>query len=129
MAKKMKVLLIDDDADFVEMCKLALENADFDVEVAYDGQQGLEKAREVMPDAIVLDVMMPEKDGFKACEELRQDPKISDIPVLMLTAVGQHFSTSRYSRSGALTLDFEDYLDKPVEPEELVKRVRSLIPR
>ena len=129
MVKKMKVLLIDDDADFVEMCKLALENADFDVEFAYDGQQGLEKAREVMPDAIVLDVMMPEKDGFKACEELRQDPKISDIPVLMLTAVGQHFSTSRYSRGSGLTLDFEDYLDKPVEPEELVKRVRSLIPR
>ncbi len=129
MAEKKKVLLIDDDPDFVEMCKLALSRADFDVHVAYDGQEGLEKAREVIPDAIVLDIMMPEKDGFKTCEEMRQDQKISDIPVLMLTAVGKHFSTSRYSRSGGLTLDFEDYLDKPVEPEELVKKVKSLIAR
>lgn len=129
MAEKKRVLIIDDDPDIVDMCRLALEKADFEVHAAYDGRQGLEKAREVMPDAIILDVMMPEKDGFKACEELRQDPKIADIPVLMLTSVGQHFSDTSYSRSGGLTLDFEDYIEKPVDPDELINRIKKLISR
>jgi two-component system, OmpR family, alkaline phosphatase synthesis response regulator PhoP len=122
-----KILVVDDEPDIVEMIKAALESASYRVLMAYNGKEGLEKAKKEKPDAIVLDIMMPEKDGFVTCKELKADPETQEIPVLILTAVGEHFSNSRYARSMGLELEAEDYIDKPVNPPVLLERLAKLI--
>ena len=125
MAKK--ILLVDDDPDFVEAVSLVLKPKKFDVVTAYNGIEGLKKAMSEKPDLIVLDVMMPEKDGYAVCRELKSDPKMSHIPVLLLTAVASHVPTTRYTQEMGLETEADDYLDKPVEPEVLVKRIEALL--
>lgn len=122
-----KILVVDDEPDMVEMIKAALESAAHQVVCAYDGQEGVEKARREKPDAIILDIMMPEKDGFVACKELKGDPTCKDIPILILTAVGEHFANTRYAKSMGMELEAEDYIDKPIDPGLLVARLAKLL--
>jgi two-component system alkaline phosphatase synthesis response regulator PhoP len=124
-----KILVVDDEPDMVEMIKAALESAAHQVVCAYDGQEGIEKARREKPDAIILDIMMPGKDGFATCKELKGDPICKDIPVIILTAVSDHFGDSRYTKSMGLDLDAEDYIDKPIDPGVLLARLRKLLKR
>jgi len=123
MEKKAKILLIDDDADFVESTKIVLESKPYEVIVAGNGDEGLQKAGEVNPDLILLDVIMPVKDGFTAAEQLKKDPQLSKIPVLMLTAFAAKGGETSIPVSRGFTLEAEDYIDKPVSPEELLTRV------
>ena len=125
MAKKAKVLLIDDDVDFIEATKIVLESKPYDVVIAHEGAEGLRKAKEENPDLIILDVIMPVKNGFTAAEELKKDPELSKIPVIMLTAYAGMGDKTSVPVSSGLTLDAEDYIDKPVKPEELLKRVET----
>lgn len=125
MAKK--ILVVDDDPDLVEATSIILKSKHYDVITAYDGLEGLEKARSEKPDLIVLDVMMPEKDGYAVCKELKADPILSNIPVLLLTAVVSHISTTRYTQQMGMETEADDYIDKPVEPQELVARVQALL--
>jgi CheY-like chemotaxis protein len=127
MERKSKVLLVDDDKDFVEATKLVLESKPYEVIVAYDGDEGLAKARKEKPDLIILDIIMPVKDGFRAAEQLKKDPELSKIPVIMLTSFAERVGETSLSVSQGLTLDTEDYVDKPVAPEELLKRVQRLL--
>lgn len=127
MKDKAKILLVDDDEDFVEATKLVLESKPYEVVVAYDGDEGLAKARQERPDLIILDIIMPVKDGFNAAEQLKKDPELRDIPVLMLTSFSQKVGETSLSVSQGLTLDTEDYVDKPVSPEDLLKRVEKLL--
>jgi len=129
MESRPKILVIDDEPDMVDMLRMALEKASYEVIAAYDGSEGIEKAKAEQPDAIVLDIMMPEKDGFVACQELKSDAATADIPILILTAVGSRFADTRYAKSMGLDLEAEDYIDKPVDPNELVKRVKKLLAR
>jgi len=122
-----KILLVDDDPDFLEAVSLILKPKKFDVVTAYDGMEGLKKAKSEKPDLIVLDVMMPEKDGYAVCKELKSSPQMSHIPVLLLTAVASHVPTTRYTQEMGLETEADDYLDKPVEPEVLVKRIEALL--
>ena len=122
-----KILVVDDEPDIVEMIKVALESASYQVITAFNGNECLEKVKKEKPDAIVLDIMMPEKDGFVTCKELKGDPETQEIPVLILTAVGEHFSNSRYAKSMGLELEAEDYIDKPVNPPLLLGRLAKLI--
>ena len=127
MKDKAKILLVDDDEDFVEATKLVLESKPYEVVVAYDGDEGLAKARQERPDLIILDIIMPVKDGFNAAEQLKKAPELRDIPVLMLTSFSQKVGETSLSVSQGLTLDTEDYVDKPVSPEDLLKRVEKLL--
>jgi two-component system alkaline phosphatase synthesis response regulator PhoP len=122
-----KILVVDDEPDMVEMIKAALEGASHQVIAAYNGQEGIEKAKKEKPDAIILDIMMPVKDGFAACKELKGDPACRDIPVLILTGVSEHFADSRYAKSMGLELDAEDYIDKPIDPKVLLARLQKLL--
>jgi len=122
-----KILLVDDDPDFVEAVSLILKPKKFDVVTAYNGIEGLKKATSEKPDLIVLDVMMPEKDGYAVCRELKSDPQMNHIPILLLTAVASHVPTTRYTQEMGLETEADDYLDKPVEPEVLVKRIEGLL--
>ena len=127
MEKHPKILVVDDEPDTVDMLRMALERASYNVVAAYDGQEGVEKARGEKPDAIILDLMMPEKDGFVACKELKGDPECADIPILVLTAISERLPHTRYAKSMGLTLESEDYIDKPVDPNELLRRITELL--
>ncbi len=118
-----KILLIDDDVDFVLATKTILESKPYEVITAYEGNEGLKKAREEHPDLIILDIIMPTKSGFTVCDELKRDPQLSKIPVLLLTSLSQRIGEVSISLSEGLTVEAEDYIDKPVSPEELLKRV------
>lgn len=125
MTEKAKILLIDDDVDFVEATKIVLESKPYEVIVAYEGNEGLQKARAEKPDLIILDVIMPVKDGFTAAEELKRDTELSKIPVMMLTSYAERGGETSIAASRGLTLEAEDYIDKPVRPEELLERVEK----
>ncbi len=125
MAKK--ILIVDDDPDLVEAVTMILESKKYDVSAAYGGNEGLQKARSDKPDLIVLDVMMPDKDGYAVCKELKADQKTSKIPVLLLTAVASKIATTRYTQQMGLETEADDYIDKPVEPAMLVQRIETLL--
>jgi len=125
MAKK--ILLVDDDPDLVEAVSTILESKGYAVAKAYGGVEGLKKVRTERPDLIVLDVMMPGKDGYEVCKELKADEKYRSIPILLLTAVVSHIPTTKYTHQMGMDMEADDYMDKPVEPEELAKRVAALL--
>ncbi len=122
-----KILIVDDDPDLVEAVTMILESKDYNVIPAYGGIEGLEKAKAEEPDLIVLDVMMPDKDGYAVCKELKADPKCGKIPILLLTAVVSKIPTTSYTQQMGLETEADDYIDKPVEPAELVRRIEVLL--
>lgn len=124
-----RILVVDDDPDLVEAISMILKSKHYEVIVAYGGIEGLEKTKTEKPDLIVLDVMMPDKDGYTVCKELKADPVLCEIPVLLLTAVVSHISTTRFSHQMGMETEADDYMDKPVEPVELAKRVEALFSR
>ena len=124
MNKRAKILIIDDDPDFLEVTRLVLETK-YDVVMALSGGEGLQKASNENPDLILLDIIMPVPDGFTVAEHLKRDAQLSRIPVLMLTSFAQRVGETSIPRSRGFELEAEDYLDKPVSPEELLKRVDS----
>lgn len=125
MAEKKQILLVDDDPDFVEAVKVIVESGGYDVQVAYDGQEGLEAIAEKKPDLIVLDVMMPVMNGHEACAKIKADESTKDIPIILLTAVADRVTTSTYTHRDMLESEAEDYMPKPVEPKELLERIKS----
>jgi two-component system alkaline phosphatase synthesis response regulator PhoP len=129
MTRIPRILLIDDDLDFVEATKIVLESKPYEVIVAYDGDDGLRKAKEESPDLIILDVIMPVKDGFSTAEQLKKDAALKNIPVIVLTSYAERGGESSISLSGGLTMETEDYIDKPVSPEELLRRVEKYLKR
>lgn len=122
-----KILVVDDDPDLVESVTMILESRNHDVIQAYGGIEGLEKAKAEKPDAIILDVMMPDKDGYAVCKELKGDPEYSEIPILLLTAVVSQIPSSTYTSRMGMETEADDYIDKPVEPGELAKLVERLL--
>lgn len=125
MAEKKLILLVDDDPDFVEAVRVIVESGGYDVEVAYDGEEGLEAVAKRKPDLIVLDVMMPVMNGHEACAKLKGSDDTKEIPVILLTAVADRVTTSTYTHRDMLESEAEDYMPKPVEPNELLERIES----
>lgn len=127
MSEKKRILLVDDEPDFCAIVQGNLEKEGFQVEVAYDGAEGLEKVKSNPPDAIILDVMMPEKDGYKVCKELKSDEKFAAIPILMLTAVADKVSSTRYSHYDGMSMEADDYLPKPASAEDITQSIKNLL--
>jgi len=127
---KKTILLVDDEPDLTIVLKHNLQMEGYDVEVAYNGVEAIEaieKVKAKIPDAIVLDVMMPEKDGFEVCSELKNDEKYEDIPIIMLTAVSDHVSSTQYSHAHGMDMEADDYLAKPASPEQIIESLKSLL--
>ena len=125
MKKKAKILIVDDDADFVESTRIILESKPYEVIAAVNGDECLRKAAEEKPDLILLDVIMPVKDGFTAAEQLKKDPRLAKIPVLMLTSFSTIGSSTEIPRGQGYSLEAEDYIDKPVTPQNLLAAVEK----
>jgi CheY-like chemotaxis protein len=124
MSKKY-VLIVDDDPDLVETVCMMLENKGYEVGKAYDGVEGEESIKKRRPDLLVLDVMMPRKDGYKLCAQLKADSATRDIPVILLTAVGEAVSTTSYTHAQGMSTEAEEYIPKPVDSKTLVEAVES----
>lgn len=126
--QKKRILLVDDDTDFVDATRMLLETR-YTVSVAYEGNEGLRKAKEEKPDLIILDIIMPTRDGFSVCEELKKDPVLQKIPVMLLTSFAARMAETTASAAQAMITEAEDYVDKPVSPEQLFRRVERLLKR
>ena len=124
MSKKY-VLIVDDDPDLVETVCMMLEDKGYEVGKAYDGVEGKEAINERHPDLLVLDVMMPRKDGYELCAELKADSATKDIPVILLTAVGEAVPTTCYTHAQGMSTEAEEYIPKPVDSKTLVEAVDS----
>jgi len=122
-----RILIVDDDPDLVEAVSMLLEAEGMVPIAAYGGIEGLEKARTSNPDLIVLDVMMPDKDGYAVAKELSKNNELSGIPVIMLTAVVDHIGQTHYTHASGKDLVADDYFVKPVDPEALVNRIKELV--
>ncbi|MCA1989580.1 MAG: response regulator [Desulfarculus sp.] len=121
------VLIVDDDPDLVEAVAMNLSAKGFAVGKAYDGVEAWESIKSRRPDLIVLDVMMPRKDGYEVCDELKKDAAWKDIPVIMLTAVGAAVPNTTYSHQEGMKLLADDYIAKPVDLDKLAGMVQELI--
>lgn len=125
MAKKF-VLIVDDDPDMVETVGMMLESKGYEVGKAYDGIEGEEAIKKRRPDLVVLDVMMPRKDGYVLCGELKNDAATRDIPVILLTAVGEAVPTTTYTHADGMATEADDYIPKPVDTVTLVNSIERL---
>lgn len=119
-----RILVVDDEPDALELVGFNLKKAGFDVATAESGTEAVRKARELAPAAIVLDLMLPELDGFEVCKILRSDPRTAGTTIIMLTAKG-----AEIDRVLGLELGADDYLTKPFSPRELVLRIQKLLGR
>jgi len=127
MSEKKRILVVDDEPDFAGIVQQNLEKEGFEVEVAYDGEEGLEKVQANPPDAIVLDVMMPGKDGYQVCSELKANDRYADIPIILLTAVASHVTSTRYSHRDGMSTEADDYLAKPASAEQITESIKGLL--
>jgi two-component system alkaline phosphatase synthesis response regulator PhoP len=127
MSEKKRILVVDDEPDFCSIVQLNLEKEGFAVELAYSGVEGLEKVYANPPDAIVLDIMMPEMDGYEVCKKLKADEKYVDIPVILLTAVASHVTSTRYSHRDGMSTEADDYIAKPASAEEITESIKRLL--
>jgi len=127
MSEKKRILVVDDEPDFCAIVQGQLEKEGFAVELAYDGVEGLEKVQKSPPDAIVLDVMMPEMDGYEMCKKLKADEKCCNIPIILLTAVASHVTSTRYSHRDGMSTEADDYIAKPASAEEITNSVKRLL--
>lgn len=122
MIHRKRILFVDDDHDFVEATTAVLESI-CDVDVAYGGHEALAKARASRPDLILLDVIMPDEDGFAVCEKIKAEAELADVPVVMLTSLPDGLSPTNKARRSLA----QGYLEKPVKPAELLRRVTQFL--
>ena len=119
-----RILVVDDEPDALELIGFNLRAAGFDISTAEDGEKAFKLARDLQPDLILLDVMLPELDGLEVCKIIRRDPATSGIPIIMLTA-----KAAEVDRVLGLELGADDYVTKPFSPRELVLRVKNMLKR
>jgi two-component system, OmpR family, alkaline phosphatase synthesis response regulator PhoP len=122
MPAKIRILTVDDEPDLIAMMQFWLERAGHEVVTASTGYEALVKVAEIKPDLILLDLMLPDLDGFGVCEFLRRDPETATVPIIIVSA----WSTTD-SKNLGLDLGALDYITKPYSPRELVRRVNHFL--
>jgi len=120
MKQRPRILLVDDDVDLIKVMSGVLESKAYEVIVAYNGQEGLEKARKEKPDLVVLDILMPVADGFTFADQFRRDPALAKVPVLVLTCLSE-------SLGQPFPFEVSEYIVKPIKPRDLVAKVEEFL--
>ena len=120
----IKILCVDDEPDILEILKYNLSNAGYQISTAKDGEIAVKKAKEIKPNLIIMDIMMPNMDGIQTCEILRSDESFNDTLIMFLTARGEDYSYVAAYEAGA-----DDYVTKPVKPKILLSKVKGLLRR
>jgi len=122
--KATKILVVDDEQDILELIRHTLNKEGYEVHVAANGQQAVEKALKIKPDLILMDVMMPVMDGMEACRQLKENPETSDLAIIFLTARSEEFAELAGFEAGA-----DDYIAKPIRGRVLLSRIRAILRR
>jgi two-component system, OmpR family, alkaline phosphatase synthesis response regulator PhoP len=124
MKPQQKVLLVDDEADILELLQYNLEKEGYQVRTALNGKKGVDEARSFSPDLVLLDIMMPEQDGVETCRQLRELPEMQNAYIIFLTARAEE-----YSEIAAFEVGADDYIIKPIKPRALMSRLSALFRR
>lgn len=124
MASAKKILLVDDEEDILDLLEYNLKKEGFDVYTASNGMEAVSKAKEITPDLILLDVMMPEMDGIEACEEIRKIDTLKNTIISFLTARSED-----YSQIAGYDVGADDYITKPIKPKVLISKIKGLLRR
>ncbi len=122
MLANKNILIVDDDANVVRSLTFVLNKAGYSTEVARDGEEAMDKIRKLKPGLMFLDIMMPKKNGYEVCQEVKEDPDLNDIYTIMLTAKGQEADKEK-----GLALGANEFITKPFSPLEIVERVKELL--
>ncbi len=122
--KKKRILVVEDETDFLELLRLRFKEEGFAIATATNGVEAVKKARNLLPDLILLDAMLPELDGFAVCEILRKDAATASIPVVMVTGL-----CGQLTRCAAIESGATDFVTKPTTPDEIVSKVTEMLQR
>lgn len=125
MADKQLILVVDDDPDLVESVSMKLESAGYRVAKAYDGVEAMDRIKEDRPELVILDVMMPRKNGYELCDELKKSDEYKDIIVVLLTAVADAVTSTKYTHMEGKSTLADDYIPKPIELDRLMEIVKD----
>jgi DNA-binding response OmpR family regulator len=121
MKRRKNILIVEDERYIAEAEKLILEN-DFDVHLAKDGIEGLDKMKRIRPDVVILDIMLPKMDGFQLCQKIREDKTLKNTKIVMVTSKNQEADEEYGMDTGA-----DDYIMKPFEPAELMHVINQVL--
>ncbi len=124
---KAKIMVVEDDMDEAKLIKMVLEGEGYEATCAFNGKEALERLGPERPSLIVLDVMMPEMDGFTFCAKARSLPEHADTPIVMLTGVAEQIQETKYPMDGIMRAEADEYLEKPVQPEALLQTITRLL--
>lgn len=122
MSERKVILIIEDQSDIRKLIRMTLELGDSEIHEAENGESGWHMVKALRPDLVLLDVMMPKKSGFEVCQEIRSDPEMAGVRILMLTAKGRDTEVAK-----GLALGADAYMTKPFSTRELVDKVRNLL--
>lgn len=125
MSEKKLILVVDDDPDLVEAVSMELESENYRVAKAYDGVEAWDRIKEEKPQLVILDVMMPNKNGYQVCDEMKKDPQYSNINVILLTAVGAAVTSTSYTHWDGKKSLADDYIPKPIDLDRLMEIVKD----
>ena len=126
-SKQPYILLVDDDPDILESLVTVLESQPYRLKTAQDGEQCLELVAEEIPDLVILDMLMPRMDGFAVIREIRSNPQYATLSIMVLTTVVEDASRRRYELETGVEMDVQEYIEKPVAPAELLRRVSGIL--
>lgn len=125
MSEMKLILVVDDDPDLVEAVSMKLESENYRVAKAYDGVEAMESIKAEKPALVVLDVMMPRKNGWVVCDEIKKNDQLKDIAVVMLTAVADAVQTTSYTHYEGKTTLADDYIPKPIDLDKLMEIIED----
>ncbi|MCP4746051.1 MAG: response regulator [Desulfobacteraceae bacterium] len=125
MTDKQLILVVDDDPDLVESISMKLESQNYRVDKAYDGVEAFAHIQNEKPDLVILDVMMPRKNGYQLCDELKKSGNYSDIVIVLLTAVADAVASTNYTHLDGKSTLADDYIPKPIDLDNLMQIVHD----
>lgn len=127
MSNENLIMVVDDDPDLVESVSMRLANDGYRVAKAYDGVEAWERIKEEKPKMLILDVMMPRKNGYVLCDEIKKDDDYKDITVVLLTAVAEAVTSTNYTHRDGITTLADDYIPKPIDLDKLMEIIKDNI--
>jgi CheY-like chemotaxis protein len=127
MTQQQLILIVDDDPDILDNIVTVLETQPYRLATARDGKKCMEMIAEEIPDLLILDLLMPRMDGWGVIREMRSDPRYMGVPIMVLTTVIEDASRRRYELETGIAMDIQAYIQKPVSPSELIRRVEKLL--
>lgn len=127
MEEQATILIVDDDPDILEGILMILDTQPYRTTTAGDGIKCMQMMEEEVPDLLILDLLMPRMDGWGVIREMRSEPRFANVPILILTTVVEDASRRRYELETGMTMDVQDYVQKPARPDDLIQRVKKML--